>query len=170
MSMGELCVCVLCVAERHSAGLHFSDKRWWVSAERAWGGGGGGVVGVWHPARGLLMVGGHQAPIATPPPITHYSPHPTPPPSHSPFLSGEMRGAARWLTLPDASQLVAVTAAVALPLLQHRGVTESNPSSDTPLGPSRCWNWTPRLLQIARSLTGCCTRGCATPGWIHHLD
>ena len=42
MSVGKLCVCVcvcvLCVAERHSAGLHFSDKRWWVSAERALGG------------------------------------------------------------------------------------------------------------------------------------
>lgn len=67
------------------------------------------------------MVGGHQAPIATPPPITHYSPHPTPPPGHSPFLSGEMRAAARWLTLPDASQLVAVTAAVAPPALTAQG-------------------------------------------------
>lgn len=156
------CVCV-CVVERHSAGLHFSDKPWWVSTE--WG-----QDEVWHPARGFLVCGGggprHPSQALHPSPTTP-PPNFTPPPTHSPFLSGEMRAAARWVPLPRGSPPPLPLSRSNSAGLQNQIRHQIRLSALSGLSPLEL---NPLPIADCKSLTGRSTRGCAAAGWIYYLD
>lgn len=138
------CVCV-CVVERHSAGLHFSDKPWWVSTE--WG-----QDEVWHPARGFLVcVCGGGDPGTHLKPSTHHPLHPLPTSHLHPHTLHFW--VEKWELLHGGCLcLAAHHHRCPSPALTARGyrIKSVIRYASRPSLASHHWNWTPCLLQIAR--------------------
>lgn len=128
-------VYVLWVVEWHSTVLHFSDKQWWVSAERAREEEGRG----WSVSSSQGLIGGgaprHPSQPFHPSFAVPSAPHLHPLTLHFWVEKWELLHGGWLCLMPCNSPPSPLLSLSRSPALTALGVTDSNPSSDTPLGP-----------------------------------